>query len=475
MLVVAGVTGVLLLIASRNYGYFFDEAYFVVAGRDHLALGYFDQPPLVPFLAGTMDHLFPGSLIALRLPATLAAVVSIVVTALIARELGGRRVAQTIAALGYALTGTTTICHYLATYTVDPVFWTVIIFLLVRWTRQRREGVANDWLLFWAGVVTAFSLETKFLVAALWIAVAVCSLVFGPRDLVRRPLLWLGALVSVVATLPTLWWQAANDWPYLKMSDVVAKEFPGAGNFLWESLTGAGWFVGVPLAVFGLARLLGARACVPWRYLGVVVIGLVLAFLIGSGRAYYVYALYALPIAAGAAGLQEVRWPTALKWTGGVLAAVSMVKSLLTIPIYPASIAEKLPDHLPLVSATAKSFLKGDTSLDQITQALEGLYRSLPPEQRAHTAIMTDSYAFAAGIDLRHEDEGLPRAYSGHRGYYYFGHPPASDDSVLYFGNENPAMAKAFAHHEAIAPGFATLYTGRLRSWDQTWPQLRLE
>ncbi|WP_344432100.1 ArnT family glycosyltransferase [Amycolatopsis minnesotensis] len=472
---VAGVTGALLLIASRNYGYFFDEAYFVVAGRDHLALGYFDQPPLVPFLAGTMDHLFPGSLLALRLPATLAAVGAIVLTALIARELGGRRFAQTAAALAYALAGTTTAGHYLATYTVDPVFWALIIFLLVRWTRERRDGAANDWLLFWAGVVTAFSLETKFLVAALWIAVAVSSLAFGPRELVRRPLLWLGALVSVVATLPTLWWQAGNDWPYLKMSDVVAKEFPGAGQFLWDALSGAGWFLGAPLALFGLARLLGVRSQAHWRYLGVVVIGLVIAFLIGSGRAYYVYALYALPLAAGAVGLQEIRWPVALKWAGGALAAVSIAKSLIAIPIYPASVAGKLPESLPLVPATAAAVLKGDTSLDQVSQVMGELYQSLPPEQRAHTAIMTDSYVFAASIDLRHEERGLPRAYSGHRAYYYFGHPPESADSVLYFGSENPKMATAFAGREPIAPGFATLYTGRLKPWDQTWPKLRIQ
>lgn len=89
VLAVAGVVGLALLIASRNYGYFFDEAYFVVAGRDHLAWGYFDQPALVPALAAAMNHLAPGSLIVLRLPATLAAIAGTILTALIARELGG--------------------------------------------------------------------------------------------------------------------------------------------------------------------------------------------------------------------------------------------------------------------------------------------------------------------------------------------------------------------------------------------------
>ncbi|GAA5045133.1 hypothetical protein GCM10023318_08880 [Nocardia callitridis] len=79
LLVLAGAVGIALLIASRNYGYFFDEAYFVVAGRDHLDWGYFDQPPLVPALAAAMDWLAPGSLLALRLPATLAGIGGVIV------------------------------------------------------------------------------------------------------------------------------------------------------------------------------------------------------------------------------------------------------------------------------------------------------------------------------------------------------------------------------------------------------------
>ncbi|MGV7904075.1 glycosyl transferase family 39, partial [Mycobacterium kansasii] len=57
---IGGVVLAVMLIGSRNYGYFFDEAYFVVAGREHPAAGYFDQPPLVPLLAAGLDHLAHG-------------------------------------------------------------------------------------------------------------------------------------------------------------------------------------------------------------------------------------------------------------------------------------------------------------------------------------------------------------------------------------------------------------------------------
>lgn len=135
----------------------------------------------------------------------------------------------------------------------------------------------------------------------------------------RRPLLWLGLLVAVAATVPTLVWQADHGWPYARMQQVVTAGFPGVGQFQWDSLTGAGLYIGIPLALFGLVRLLVARDVRPFRFLGAALVVLVLAFLVSSGRAYYVYALYALPLAAGSVGLQRSigispsagRWPRA--------------------------------------------------------------------------------------------------------------------------------------------------------------------
>ncbi|MFJ7215367.1 ArnT family glycosyltransferase [Amycolatopsis sp. NPDC098790] len=466
VLLIAGVAGVLLLVASRNYGFSFDEAYFVVAGRDHPAWGYFDQPPLVPFLAAGLDHLFPGSLIALRLPATLAAAGGIVLSALIARELGGRRVAQTLAAAAYAMSGATLICHYLATYSIDPFFWSLILFLVVRWTRVR-----DDRLLFAAGLVTAVSLQTKFLVPALWVALAVASLAFGPRDLVRRPLLWAGALVATLTTVPTLVWQAANGWPYTRMSEVVSAEFPGTGAFLLELLSGPGLVIGVPLAVFGFVRLLMSRQ---YRFVGVAFLLLVVAYLLTSGRSYYVYCLYAPLFAAGAVGLQDVKWPTAAKAAGWVLAVASVGQALVALPIYPKSWAERIPD-VPLVPLTAKVFVQSDGQLGQLSDAVVQVYRSLPPEQRARTAIMTDSYAFAADLELFGRERGLPSVYSAHRGYYYFGHPDEGVDSVLFVGDASPAVTGAFAHRQDVVPQLMTVLSGRNTAWDALWPRLRTQ
>src|SRR5215204_94720 len=94
---VAGAVAALLLAFAGRYGYHRDELYFLRAGRE-LAFGYVDQPPLTPLLARAMDELVPGSLVGLRLPSAIAAGLLVLITGLIARELGGGRTAQLLAA-----------------------------------------------------------------------------------------------------------------------------------------------------------------------------------------------------------------------------------------------------------------------------------------------------------------------------------------------------------------------------------------
>ncbi len=60
VLLVAGLTGLVLLLVSGRDGYHRDELYFLTAGH-HPAWGYPDQPPLVPLLARGLALLAPAA------------------------------------------------------------------------------------------------------------------------------------------------------------------------------------------------------------------------------------------------------------------------------------------------------------------------------------------------------------------------------------------------------------------------------
>src|SRR5438309_8942513 len=86
--------------ASR-YGWQRDERYSAVAGR-HLQGGYVEFPPVTALLSALARLLFGWSLVGFRAFAILAGAATIVLAALVARELGGGRRAQTVAAVAVA-------------------------------------------------------------------------------------------------------------------------------------------------------------------------------------------------------------------------------------------------------------------------------------------------------------------------------------------------------------------------------------
>ncbi len=81
----------------------------------------------------------------------LATAAAVVAAALVARELGGDRRAQTLTAGAQATAVWITLAgHWLTPYTLEPVQWLVLGWLLVRWIRLR-----DDRLLLALGARTA--------------------------------------------------------------------------------------------------------------------------------------------------------------------------------------------------------------------------------------------------------------------------------------------------------------------------------
>ncbi|WP_245900634.1 glycosyltransferase family 39 protein [Prauserella shujinwangii] len=466
--------GVLLAFAGR-YGYHGDELYFLSAGR-HLAWGYADQPPLLPLLARLMDTLFPGSVVGLRLPAVLFTGIGIVVAALTARELGGGRRAQALAAGAFAcspflLAGAG---HILATHMVDAFLWTVVVWLVVRWVRLRA-----DRLLLAAALVTAVALQVKFLIPVFWLVLGVSALVLGPRELLRRPLLWAGAAVAVLVTVPTLLWQADHGWPQLEMDATVAAEVSFAGGrttFLPMALQQAGIGVGAPLFVLGVWWLLRSPRLRPYRFLGLTVLGVTAVFWLNAGRPYYVGGLFALCFAAAAVEL-DLRLPARWRWVYVPVYAVSAAVAISWLPVKP--IASYAGEPYSPMNMELEEF-----GWPQVAADVARAYRELPAGQRARTAVVTDNYWQASAIE--HFEPGLAPVYSGSRGYWYFGAPPDSATGALFVGSDRDRLLGYFASVRQVATldnehgvnnsaqGTPVWLCEGIRApWSELWPEFR--
>lgn len=431
---IAAAMAVVLLATSGRYGYFADELYFIAAGRE-LSWGYADQPPLVPLLAAGMDLLVPGSLVAVRVPAVLSIAAGAVLTAAVARELGADRRAQAIAAGAWAVAGNFAgMGHMLATASIDPVLWTGVLWALVRWVRWR----GSDLPLLWAGVLTAVAVQVKFLIPVLWLVLVPVVLVLGPRELLRRPLLWVGAAVAVLSAVPSLWWQSRHGWPQLEMREVVAAENWWGPAYVPVALLCAG-IAGAGLLCLGTWALLRSPEL---RFLGWTFLGVTAAFVVGNGRPYYVAGFFGLLFAAGAVQLQRRReagaaprrcWP----WFG-----VSAVVALAWLPVLPVS---AIPPG-DVISG-------GSIGWPQLTGLVAEQHRRQPPG----AAVITHDYWDAAALRHYGPAAGLPRIYSPGRGFWYFGHPPEGTDRALYLGSDGTRLRRLFGDVRPLAVADAGL------------------
>jgi len=115
------VVVVVLTAFSNGYGFDRDELYFAMLRP---AWGYVDQPPLTPLIAHALASAYDGGPWLLRVPATLCGAGCVLITALIARELGGGAKAQAWTAWGMATTSAVLLFgHVLLTSTPDLVAW----------------------------------------------------------------------------------------------------------------------------------------------------------------------------------------------------------------------------------------------------------------------------------------------------------------------------------------------------------------
>src|SRR4051794_16531358 len=267
------------MLVSANYGYFRDELYYMEAGR-HLAFGYVDFPPLIALVARVLDALAGDALWTIHLVPALATALIVFVTGLMARELGGGRFAQFLAAIA-SLAAVTFLAvgSLFSMDALDELWWVLASYVLILVLR-RDDG--RLWLLF--GLITGVGLATKVTMLFFGFAVAVGLLVSPARGHIRTKWPWLGGAIALALLLPYLLWNAANGWPTLEFF----ANYEGSGGpfeFLLGQVPGMNPLT-LPLSFAGLWFYFGSREGRPYRPLGWTFVILVLVLAILAAKPY---------------------------------------------------------------------------------------------------------------------------------------------------------------------------------------------
>ncbi|QRP48898.1 ABC transporter permease [Amycolatopsis sp. FDAARGOS 1241] len=235
----------------------------------------------------------------------------------------------------------------------------------------------------------------------------------------------------------------------------------------------------VNLGWFAAVVLLGALALFSVGALRTAV-GVVALFLVANGRFYYAAGTFPILWAAAAVHLQDRRpalwWRWVPTWPVFVLSALYSLPYAL--PVWPVQWLVEHPE------APHPAYATEEVGWPDLAEAVAGVYRLLPPGERTRTALVTAGYWAGGALDRYGPEFGLPEAYSGSRGLWYFGRPPDSADAVLFVGADPAKLTPHFRSARIIGrvenhlrvPNASEhlpiwLLTGRTQSWSVLWPQ----
>lgn len=474
-------------LTNHRYGFHRDELA-VVGDAQHLAWGYVAYPPVTPFIARVALTLFGPSLVGLRLFSSLAIGLAMILTALMARELGGSGRAQVLAAVATGIAPIALISGSLFQYVAfDYLWWVLITYLLIHLIKSENP---RYWLAI--GLVIGIGMMTKYTIGLLVIGIVIGVVLTPLRRQLTSPWLWTGVVLSLIVFSPNLIWQVQHDFISVDFLRAIHDRDTRIGrtekNLLEQFLVCAN-IVTIPIWIGGLWSYFRVEEMRQYRILGWIFIVVLALLLLTEGRSYYIAPAYPMLFAAGAVTWERrlaqlspsrARRRLLLRWTSMALGAVVFGAVMLPLARVNSSwwkFTDKLHDNF-----------REEIGWPELVQTVAAIYHGLPADQKSRAAILTGNYGEAGAINLYGPARGLPQAISGVNSYWLRGYNNPPPETVIVLGFSEERLNRLFtrcqlAGHVTNAFGVKNQETtyhpnifvcnGPREPWDSLWVNLR--
>lgn len=241
-----------------------DEAYYWLWSQ-RLAWGYPDHPPLIAVLVAVSARLFGTSPFGLRAVSILAAVATIPIVYLAARDLFDRETARrsTLIILGMPAMAVGTAFAF-------PDVPMALFWVLCLWTGWRALTVGAWWWLA-TGLATGLALLSKLTGFAFVLGLVASWMAGDWRRTLRDPWLYAGALVAIALFAPVVLWNAQHDWALVAVTlnrDPFLNGRSVPENLALFAVAQVGYYGFLAPALVGAGIVAARRAHPPvWRYL----------------------------------------------------------------------------------------------------------------------------------------------------------------------------------------------------------------
>lgn len=442
-------------------GYTADELYYL-ACADHPDWGYVDHPPFSVWLLVAVRGLLGDSLFAVRLVPAVCEALALVVSAAIARELGGGRRAQLLTAIAV---GSAPIAWAMGLpYSMNPIehlLWPLVFWVLARLLNR---GDPRLWLVL--GLLLGVGLENKL--STLWLGAGIGFglVASSARHLLSTRWPWVAAAIAGLLLVPHVVWQGMHDWPTLEFirNNATGREGIDAAvvmasplAFVASQLAAMGPLC-APLWLYGAFRLLRAPAHDAHRALGWTFVSIFLLMTF-SGRSsiYYLVGAYPVVLAAGAVGLEQAARARGrpLATFATIAAAALAVEGALLLPFVIPVVS---PDRYLDLARGLRSAIGADardaslppvyawmSGAPELIHAVERVAGSLPPADRRNAAVLATRFGDAGALRHFGAAAGLPPVIGTHNNFWLWGTRGVDGSVMIVIAPEGARALESFA------------------------------
>lgn len=413
------------LAAINNMEFHRDELLYFSLGL-HPDFGYASVPPMIGWIAALLQNIFGHSVfVAKMFPAALSGFF-VFLSAAIARELGGGKYAQILAAFAILIPPfALRTFHLFQPVHLDLLFWTLAFYYSIRYANTR-----NNKYLIILGAVFGFALLNKYLAALLIFALLIAVLFSPYRNVFKRKAFYIGMALGLLIFMPNLIWQFTHGLP-------VVHHFNQLNQYQLVHVNRFDFFIDQALMMYasfvffiaGIVWLIWRRE---YRYILISVSIVVVILVVLRGKSYYTLGVLPVVISAGAVAMEKaIKRPAFRVAFPAILVLLSLPNLPISLPVYKH---QGLVDYFKGMEekyglTSIRRFEDGSIhslpqdyadqlGWEELTRIAGEAYRQIPDKSRA--IIYCENYGQAGAIAILGKKQNLPHPVSFNESFLYW-------------------------------------------------------
>jgi hypothetical protein len=380
-------------------------------------------------------------------PALIGAL-SVIVIALIVKELDGGKWAIVMACSAFILSPAFLRSNtFLMPVSFDQFAWLLSGYFIVKLVQSQNP---KYWMHL--GVVWGLAFLNKYAIVFFALAFLLALLLTPNRSLIRSKYFVIGFLLGFLIILPNLIWQHNHNWPVIgHMEELRRTQLVNVSVSSFLLLQILMNLHAVIVWLLGLLFFLFGQAGKKYRLVGLTFLFTIFILMLLSGKHYYTLGVYPVLFAAGGVAMEKY-FVEKLRFLKPAVLALML---LIFLPVIPYSLPVLPLDKMAAYAQASQKFgLEGAlmwedgrihalpqdyadmTGWRELAEIVIRTYRGLNETEKAHSVIYAENYGQAGAIKYYGKKHGLPEPVSFHETFVLWAPDSTNLTTLIYVNDE---------------------------------------